>query len=237
MMYLWALYIGLSAAVISRVYLDALPFYAQRVHLGQTADESLWWMSVRHGFLQRSSYALVWRVGTAGLFGMGLAVSTLYWPWLPTQPDLNVVMMSVWLGCLLCLARIDALCRLLPDVLTQLLLWIGLLYQLLISEPVVTQALWGVLGSYVFLRALNAFCVFCFKHPVMGHGDVKLLVALSAWLGLGTLGVLWFWAALFCFIIQIIWQKTCWPTGQCAFGPYLVAAAFLVWLLPDSRLF
>ncbi|GAA5084432.1 MULTISPECIES: prepilin peptidase [Paenalcaligenes] len=236
-MYLWALYIGLSAAVISRVYLDALPFYAQRVHLGQTADESLWWMSVRHGFLQRSSYALVWRVGTAGLFGMGLAVFALYWPWLPTQPDLNVVMMSVWLGCLLCLARIDALCRLLPDVLTQLLLWIGLLYQLLISEPVVTQALWGVLGSYVFLRALNAFCVFCFKHPVMGHGDVKLLVALSAWLGLGTLGVLWFWAALFCFIIQIIWQKTCWPTGQCAFGPYLVAAAFLVWLLPDSRLF
>lgn len=88
-------------------------------------------------------------------------------------------------GCaLLALAAIDADTTLLPDAITQPLVWAGLLAAALrLSGQSLTDALWGAVAGYLFLWSVYwMFKLFTGKEG-MGQGDFKLLAALGAWLG------------------------------------------------------
>lgn len=92
-----------------------------------------------------------------------------------------------WAGfasALLALAAIDADTQLLPDAITQPLVWAGLLaaaWQL--SGQSLPDALWGAVAGYLFLWAVYWLFKLLTGKEGMGQGDFKLLAALGAWLG------------------------------------------------------
>lgn len=92
-----------------------------------------------------------------------------------------------WAVCftlLLAASAIDWQTQLLPDVLTQALVWLGLLAASFgWTQLEVTQAVWGAATGYVSLWSVaTAFRRITGKHG-MGAGDFKLLAGLGAWLG------------------------------------------------------
>lgn len=228
---MWLLYIGLSAIVVGYLYLTAIPFYAQQIHQGAQADESLWWQAVgqivRHKPSKRHVLLLF---GHALLFAGLLALGTLYMPWLTHTSLLNVAVMTVWLGGLILLARIDYLCFLLPDVLTQFLLWSGLLLTWFVDPSALGTAVLLASAIYLVGRAVNSVAFFFIKRPLFGLGDVKLLAAVAVWLDSSALVAVLFWACVLCFVSEAIRQRSWRPHGACAFGPYLVLATLLVWV-------
>jgi leader peptidase (prepilin peptidase)/N-methyltransferase len=93
----------------------------------------------------------------------------------------------LWCGLvatLLAAALIDWDTTLLPDQLTQPLLWSGLIVAALGWGRVpLTEALWGAVAGYGSLWAVTAFFKLATGKIGMGQGDFKLLAALGAWLG------------------------------------------------------
>ncbi|QBK04489.1 prepilin peptidase [Hylemonella gracilis] len=89
---------------------------------------------------------------------------------------------------LLALALIDRDTTLLPDSLTQPLLWAGLGGAALgWTGTALVDAFWGAAIGYLSLWLLATSFHWATGREGMGHGDFKLLAALGAWLG---------WAAL-----------------------------------------
>ena len=84
---------------------------------------------------------------------------------------------------LLATSAIDIDTRLLPDSLTQPLLWAGLIVNFGNTFVDLRTAVIGAIAGYVFL-----WCIYWLFRLVrgiegMGYGDFKLLAALGAWLG------------------------------------------------------
>lgn len=100
-------------------------------------------------------------------------------------------MVLVWCGfcaVLLALALIDCDTTLLPDSLTQPLVWSGLGGAALgWTGTSLVDAFWGAATGYLSLWLLASSFRWITGREGMGHGDFKLLAALGAWLG---------WAAL-----------------------------------------
>ena len=92
-----------------------------------------------------------------------------------------------WAGfasALLALAAIDADTTLLPDAITQPLVWAGLLAAAgQLSGQSLTDALWGAVAGYLFLWSVYWLFKLLTGKEGMGQGDFKLLAALGAWLG------------------------------------------------------
>jgi leader peptidase (prepilin peptidase) / N-methyltransferase len=107
----------------------------------------------------------IWSVSTHGL-----SASALAW--------------AGFASALIVLAAIDADTTLLPDAITQPLVWSGLLAahgQL--SGQNLSTALWGAVAGYLFLWSVYWLFKLVTGKEGMGHGDFKLLAALGAWLG------------------------------------------------------
>ena len=136
---------------------------------------------------------------------------------------------------LLALALIDADTTLLPDDLTQPLLWLGLLWNLRSIYVPLPEAVIGAIAGYLFLWSVYwAFKLVTGKEG-MGYGDFKLLAALGAWLG---------WKMLLPIVLMSSLVGAVVGIGLIAlarrgrhipmpFGPYLAAAGFLVLMLRD----
>ena len=91
---------------------------------------------------------------------------------------------SGFAAALICLAAIDADTTLLPDDITQPLVWAGLLAATLGLSPIgLTDALWGATAGYLFLWTVYWVFRLITGKEGMGHGDFKLLAGLGAWLG------------------------------------------------------
>ena len=108
-------------------------------------------------------FALDWRYGTsARTWGMTVFAWALVW-----------------------LAAIDRVTRLLPDVLTLPLLWLGLIAQLHPATRTVGAelAIGGAVLGYLPLRALELAWFNLRGIEALGFGDLKLLAAVGAWLG------------------------------------------------------
>ena len=92
-----------------------------------------------------------------------------------------------WAGfaaALVALAAIDADTTLLPDAITQPLVWAGLLAaSLQWSGQSLTDALWGAVVGYLFLWSVYWLFKLLTGKEGMGQGDFKLLAAMGAWLG------------------------------------------------------
>jgi prepilin signal peptidase PulO-like enzyme (type II secretory pathway) len=125
---------------------------------------------------------------------------------------------------------------LLPDCLTLLLLWLGLLYNLRpnIGFVSLSLAVMGAVSAYVFFWMVGRIGSFFLKRESMGLGDAKLLAALGAWLGPKPLAVIILLAALFTIIAMIARRvfSTVSVRDPMPFGPGLSAAGFVVAIYP-----
>ena len=84
---------------------------------------------------------------------------------------------------LLALLLIDFDCGLLPDQITQPLLWAGLLINALYPLVPLVDAVLGAIFGYLSLWSVFWAFKLATGKDGMGYGDFKLLAALGAWLG------------------------------------------------------
>ena len=141
----------------------------------------------------------------------------------------------VWAGffsVLLVLLVIDWQTMLLPDALTLPLMWAGLLLASFGATGLSLHlSLWGAAAGYMLLWLVAQ----AFKRlrgiEGMGGGDLKLLAALGAWLGVGALLPLVLFSSLLHVALALVLRQRTQPVP---FGPALVAAAVIVWLGRDQ---
>ena len=148
---------------------------------------------------------------------------------------------AVW-GCFFCatlltLAMIDAQTFLLPDTLTQALLWVGLVGSAAAwtSIPLLHSLAGVVLGYGVLWLVSRGFEFFAGKEG-MGEGDLKLLAGLGAWVGVGGLLPLLLLASISGLIFGIIqkFRGQLGDNGHFAFGPFLALSGFACFFLGIS---
>lgn len=144
-------------------------------------------------------------------------------------------LLAAWLlsWSLLALAVIDYDTQLLPDRITQPLLWLGLLLSLagLFSDP--QSAILGAAAGYLSLWSVYQLFRLLTGKEGMGYGDFKLLALLGAWLGWQALPQIVLLSAFTGAVLGL----TLIATGihkrgdPLPFGPFLAAAGWLslVW--------
>ncbi len=89
----------------------------------------------------------------------------------------------VFVWALIALAFIDLDTQLLPDSLTQPLIWLGLLLNLGGSFTPLASAVIGAAAGYATLWAVYWLFKLATGKDGMGYGDFKLLAAIGAWFG------------------------------------------------------
>ncbi|MDP1636068.1 MAG: A24 family peptidase [Gallionellaceae bacterium] len=90
-------------------------------------------------------------------------------------------MLLIW--ALLALTAIDFDTQLLPDDITLLLLWVGLLFNLFNTFTTLQSAVLGAIFGYLALWSVYWLFKLLTGKEGMGYGDFKLLAALGAWMG------------------------------------------------------
>ncbi|AKE58386.1 prepilin peptidase [Citrobacter farmeri] len=137
---------------------------------------------------------------------------------------------SLWLlaAFLLPLAMIDAQHQLLPDCLTQPLLWAGLLTHALGHSLPLTDALFGAVAGYLSLWLLYWAFRLATGREGLGYGDFKLLAALGAWCGWQALPSIVLLAALSGIVVFFVLNISGKNTRIIPFGPSLAFAGMVV---------
>jgi leader peptidase (prepilin peptidase)/N-methyltransferase len=110
----------------------------------------------------------------------GLLSVLAAWHFGPTWQAL-AAMVLVW--ALLALTLIDADTQLLPDQITQPLLWLGLLLNLGGLFASLADAVAGAIAGYLLLWSAYWLFRLLRGKEGMGYGDFKLMAALGAWFG------------------------------------------------------
>ncbi len=132
---------------------------------------------------------------------------------------------------LIALSAIDLKTTLLPDLLTQPLVWMGLIAsttnQIALS---VDQSIWGAATGYTSLWLIATVFKGITGKEGMGAGDFKLLAALGAWLGPLSLIPLVLMASLSGAIVGLYLQLTrrLNKDAYIPFGPFLAVAGVLI---------
>ncbi|MEO9382507.1 prepilin peptidase [Chromobacterium phragmitis] len=147
--------------------------------------------------------------------------------------QLQTLGLAVFVYFLAALALIDLDARLLPDALTQPLLWLGLLANTFQLQSSLNEAVIGAAAGYALMWSIAALSRLATGKDGLGEGDFKLVAAMAAWLG---------WPALPLIILlsfstsaaigtMRIKLRLAQPDSPQPFGPYLVAAglASLIW--------
>ena len=171
-------------------------------------------------------YPLVEALGAAIAIGAALCASD----WL----ELGAMLGVGW--SLLALAGIDIDEQLLPDDITQPLLWAGLLFHLFTERIPLADAVMGAVLGYLLLWSVYWLFKIVTGKEGMGFGDFKLLAALGAWLGWQTLPLIILLSAgtgAIIGIAMIIVLRR--DRGQpLPFGPYLAIAGWIAMLWGDQ---
>ena len=149
----------------------------------------------------------------------------------------QALMACFFTAALLALAWIDAETFLLPDVITQALLWVGLVGSAMSLTPTpLIQALSGAVLGYGMLWAVGwAFAAWRGKEG-LGQGDLKLLAALGAWVGIWSLLPVLLLASVSGLIFGVIQKMRgqLGDNGHFAFGPFLALSGFACFFLGIS---
>lgn len=136
---------------------------------------------------------------------------------------------------LLALAVIDLRTFLLPDIITLPLLWAGLLYQVLFHPGALPSAVVGAMMGYVVLRGTGMAFKRITGKEGMGYGDIKLLAALGAWLGMTFVPVVLVLSAVAGTIVGLALQLNPQRRGMpMPFGHFLAAAGVASLLAGDT---
>lgn len=181
-------------------------------------------------------HAIAWTYPLVEL-ATGLLWAACAWKWGITMAGLS---WALFFTALLGLAVIDGQTTLLPDALTQPLLWLGLIASASDWVPLpLAQAVWGAVAGYVSLWSVaTAFELITGKEG-MGAGDFKLLAALGAWLGPLALIPLVMLASTGGAIVGLTlrWRQLIRADGYVPFGPFLATAgAILAWIGSETVL-
>ena len=151
---------------------------------------------------------------------------------------------------LLALAVIDLEHGLLPDRLTLGLLWLGLAYSLVPKSaasatlpgaafPEPAQAIAGAIAGYAFLWAVNTIWRTFRRRDGLGGGDLKMLAALGAWVGLKGLPLVVAPAAIVgaaAGLILIALGRASFSDER-PFGPFLAASGVFTLLLGPQAVY
>ena len=154
---------------------------------------------------------------------MALFFGVTAW-WIPGLASL----FSLWVlaAFLLPLAMIDGQHQLLPDCLTQPLLWAGLLFHAFSHGLPLRDALLGAVAGYLSLWLVYWAFRLLTRREGLGYGDFKLLAALGAWCGWQVLPQVLLLASacgLVWTLLQRLWTRQS-LQQPLAFGPWLALA-------------
>ncbi len=172
---------------------------------------------------QNTTRPALWLVTAHGALWAGCA-----WHWPSPQ---TAACWSLFASTLLTLSLIDWQTTLLPDAMTQPLLWAGVLASAthLIATPL-EEAVWGAALGYGALWLVATLFRLITHKEGMGAGDFKLLAALGAWLGPWALLPLVFLASLTGAVVGLWLQKRqqLHQGVYVPFGPFLAAAGMVL---------
>jgi leader peptidase (prepilin peptidase)/N-methyltransferase len=142
---------------------------------------------------------------------------------------------------LIALTFIDLDTQLLPDAITQPLLWVGLLVNLTGVFTDLPSAVIGAVAGYLVLWGVYWLFRLVAKKEGMGYGDFKLLSAVGAWLGWQTLPLVILLSSLAGAVvgISLIVFARRGRNVPLPFGPYLAGGALfaLFWGQDIIRLY
>jgi len=136
-------------------------------------------------------------------------------------------MLFCW--CAIALTAIDLDAQLLPDDITLLLLWAGLVVNLGATFVPLSSAVIGAIAGYLSLWAVYWAFKLATGKEGMGYGDFKLLAAIGAWLGWQALPLVILMSSLVGAIVGIslmVFAKHG-RDKPIPFGPYLAAAGVI----------
>jgi leader peptidase (prepilin peptidase) / N-methyltransferase len=149
---------------------------------------------------------------------------------LAPQNYIALLMMTV----LVTIAFIDLRTMLIPDELSYILLWSGLIASV-IGLPGTIELKNAVLGGFIGYTSLFLFAKsygYIRKKEGMGHGDFKLFAGLGAWCGSSSLLPIIVVATFIGVIIGIIHMIVKKENGApFPFGPALVIAGLIQWVM------
>lgn len=130
---------------------------------------------------------------------------------------------------LIAMTFIDADTQLLPDDLTYLLLWSGLLVNLAGTFVPIHTAVIGAIAGYLSLWSVYWAFKLVTGREGMGYGDFKLLAALGAWMGWTMLPLIILLSSIVGAVvgISLIVFKSHGREVPIPFGPYLAAAGLI----------
>lgn len=141
---------------------------------------------------------------------------------------------------LLVISVIDLDWRIIPDVFSLGLLWVGLVISPLngflgtLGPDRVLQSLAGALTGYASAWLMAEGGRRVFRRDALGGGDVKLLAGVGAFLGWRGVLTTWFLASIFgslVFLVLKFRRKMNWG-AYLPFGPFLAAGAWAHWAWP-----
>jgi leader peptidase (prepilin peptidase) / N-methyltransferase len=134
---------------------------------------------------------------------------------------------------LVALTFIDWDTTLLPDQLTQPLLWGGLIAAAMGWTIPLSTALWGAVAGYLALWSVYWLFKLTTGKEGMGFGDFKLLAALGAWLGWNTLLPIALIASVIGAVVGIgMKMVSSLREGRYVpFGPFLAGAGVFVYFM------
>jgi leader peptidase (prepilin peptidase)/N-methyltransferase len=153
----------------------------------------------------------------------------------------QTLLWCVVVAVLLAAALIDWDTTLLPDNLTQPLLWAGLVAAALGWNPGLrgglSDALWGAVAGYMSLWTVTWLFKLITGKVGMGQGDFKLLGALGAWLGASMVLPIVLGASVLGAVVGIGMKATgALREGRYVpFGPFLAGAGLVVLLAGQPR--
>jgi prepilin signal peptidase PulO-like enzyme (type II secretory pathway) len=135
---------------------------------------------------------------------------------------------------LITLSVIDASTCILPDALTQPLLWLGLILSALGHGVPVESAIFGAVSGYLSLWFLYWCLRLVMKKEGMGFGDFKLLAAIGAWSGWEALPAVCTLAALIGIFYAVVWGRFLRRGSLIPFGPALSISGLLIYISQRS---
>ena len=150
--------------------------------------------------------------------------------------SLQTVEVLIFTYGLIVLSFIDFNHQFLPDPITYILLWLGLIVstQHIFTSP--TQAIFGAITGYLFLWIIAKLYIVVRKKEGMGLGDCKMLAMMGAWVGtMSLLNVLLF-STVLALIISLILMlfKKIEGAKPIPFGPYIAIAGWCTVIYGDQ---
>ena len=119
---------------------------------------------------------------------------------------------------------------LLPDCLTQPLLWTGLMFHALFRTLPLTDAIYGAVAGYLSLWLVYWAFRLLTGREGLGYGDFKLLAALGAWCGWQALPSIVLIAALGGIIMHCLLKPFENKNNLISFGPYIAFSGLVVFI-------